>query len=78
MADHDSGGRPPSDSPRDLFGQAALTIDEAARLYGVPPLIIRKAIERGDLAVTTGAGRQEFLDRAAVLEWLKRRRSGWA
>jgi excisionase family DNA binding protein len=67
-----------SDSPNDLFGPPKLTLDEVARLYGVPPLIIRKAIERGELVATPAKEGQELLSRAAVLEWLKRRRGGWA
>ena len=67
-----------SDSPHDLFGPPALTLDEVARLYGVPSLIIRKAIERGELAATHTKDGQDLLSRAAVLEWLKRRRDGWA
>jgi excisionase family DNA binding protein len=67
-----------SDSSHDLFGPPTLTLDEVARLYGVPPLIIRKALERGELAATSAKDGQDLLSRAAVLEWLKRRRDGWA
>ena len=72
------GAHTTSDSAHDLFGPPTLTLDEVARLYGVPPLIIRKAIERGDLAVTQTADGQVLLSRAVVLEWLKQRRGGWA
>jgi excisionase family DNA binding protein len=78
MMEQDTGERTASDSPRDLFGNPTMTIDEAARLYGVPPLILRKAIERGEFVATPATEGQELLSRAAVLEWLKRRSAGWA
>lgn len=63
---------------RDRFGGPTMTLDEVAQLYGVPAAILRRAIERGDLALAETAGSQETLSRAAVLTWLKRRRAGWA
>ena len=67
-----------SETPRDPFVNPTLTIDEATRLYGLPQVIVRKAIERGELTVTLAANGQELLSRSAVLEWLKRRSAGWA
>ena len=56
-----------------------MTVDEVARLYGVPPAILRRAIERGELtSVSDCAGARPLLSRAAVLAWLKERRAGWA
>lgn len=78
MTEPNTGERTAAESPRDLFGSPTMTVDEVARLYGVPPLIIRKAIERGEITVTPAADGQELLNRAAVLEWLKRRSAGWA
>ena len=74
--------KPPEHDPlpdaQARLGAQSMTVDEVARLYGVPPPILRRAIERGDLVTLTHEGGQERLDRSAVLAWLKTRRAGWA
>lgn len=75
-------GRPPEGddlpSAQERLGAQTMTVDQVARLYGVPPAILRRAIERGDLVVVPGATGPDLLSRAAVLAWLKQRRAGWA
>jgi hypothetical protein len=79
-------GRPPDDTEKeepsgatqDRLGAQTMTVDEVARLYGVPPAILRRAIERGELTPVPDAPAPGLLSRAAVLAWLKERRAGWA
>ena len=66
----------PDAQPR--LGSQSMAVDEVARLYGVPPPILRRAIERGELVPVDDATGPERLDRSAVLAWLKARRAGWA
>lgn len=79
-------GRPPDNSAKeepsgatqDRLGAQTMTVDEVARLYGVPPAILRRAIERGELTPVSDVPASVLLSRAAVLAWLKERRAGWA
>jgi excisionase family DNA binding protein len=68
----------PSGATQDRLGAQTMTVEEVARLYGVPPAILRRAIERGDLTSVSNAPAPVLLSRAAVLAWLKERRAGWA
>ena len=68
----------PSGATQDRLGAQTMTVDEVARLYGVPPAILRRAIERGELAPVADAPAPVLLSRADVLAWLKERRAGWA
>ncbi len=74
--------KPPANDPlpdaQARLGAQSMTVDEVARLYGVPPAILHRAIERGDLAPVSDAAGPGRLDRSAVLAWLKARRAGWA
>lgn len=68
----------PSGATQDRLGAQVMAVDEVARLYGVPPAILRRAIERGELIPVQDAPSAALLSRAAVLAWLKERRAGWA
>ena len=76
--DKDKDKVEPSGATQDRLGAQTMTVDEVARLYGVPPAILRRAIERGDLVSVSDAPAPPSLSRAAVLAWLKERRAGWA
>ena len=76
--DKDKDKEEPSGATQDRLGAQTMTVDEVARLYGVPPAILRRAIERGDLTPVSNAPAPPLLSRAAVLAWLKERRAGWA
>ena len=56
-----------------LMTKAALTVDEAAQLFGESPDVIREAVWRGELPAERAGEAIVAIRRADLLAWMERR-----